>query len=139
MTPPLITALTAAVLLFLQLALMLSVGLHRTRLRVGVGSGDDPHLERKIRRHGNLTENAGLFVIGLGLLELLGGSATAVIILAAVFVIGRLAHAVGFSSLVGSHLEAGSALFPSLRAMGAFTTLAAGIGVAVYLIYTVMS
>ncbi|NJK62992.1 MAG: hypothetical protein HC921_10220 [Synechococcaceae cyanobacterium SM2_3_1] len=61
MNLPLITAGLSGILLATQQLLMLNVGLHRIKLRLGVGYGNDPNLERLIRRHGNLAENAGIF------------------------------------------------------------------------------
>ena len=123
LTPPVITALAAGPLLVLQALLMFSVGFHRGRAAIGVGVGDDLHLERKMRRHGNLAENAGFFLLTLGLFELLGGSRTAVIVFATLFVAARLSHAIGFSSLAGSHVgQEGSKLFIAARAGGAFAT-----------------
>ena len=65
---PVITALTAALVALLQTGLMLAVGI--TRLQTGIGIGDDGQepILSKIRRHANLTENAPIFLIVLGLL-----------------------------------------------------------------------
>ena len=54
MTIPIIAAVAGAVLVILQAILMILVGMHRIRNRINLGTGDDPALERKIRRHGNL-------------------------------------------------------------------------------------
>ncbi|MEM1020078.1 MAG: MAPEG family protein [Pseudomonadota bacterium] len=117
----------AAFLLVLQLSLMLAVGATRGKANVGVGTGGDQHLERKIRRHGNLAENAALFLAAFVLAEAFIGASTLLLAAAAVFSIARLAHALSFSSLQGSHLTTGFGLFPALRMVGAFGTLAAGL------------
>ena len=123
LTPPVVSALAAGLLLILQALLMFSVGLHRGRAGIGVGVGDDLHLERKMRRHGNLDENAGIFLLTLTLFEALGGSGAAVGTLGAIFVAARCAHAIGFTSLAGSHVgQQGSRLFIAARAAGAFAT-----------------
>ena len=72
---PVYSAALGAFLIVLQVALMLTVGLHRTKGQF-IGLGDDPHLERKVRRHGNLAENAGLFLVVIALFELLVGQTT---------------------------------------------------------------
>lgn len=131
---PEISIVAAAVLITMQMALMLSVGLHRGAAKIGVGHGDDEHLHRKIRRHANLAENAALFLIALALAELSGASAFYLTIFAALFIIARAAHALAFTSTSGSHSPQGSVLFPALRLIGAFGTIGSGIGVAVLLI-----
>ena len=49
------------------------------------------------RRHGNFAENAAIFVAALALFELLGGGRETVEIFAAIFIVGRLSHAIGLS------------------------------------------
>ena len=136
---PEITATTAAILMILQLLLMLSVGMYRTKAQVGTGYGDDHNLERLARRHGNLAENAAIFLITLALLELRIGSTTVVLVLAATFVGARLAHAIGFSSLAGSHLGQGNKLFLLMRMLGAGLTAVSGFAVAGYLLFNLIS
>jgi uncharacterized membrane protein YecN with MAPEG domain len=52
---------------------------------------------RAMRRHGNFAENAAIFIAGFTLFELIGGSRSTLEIMCAVFVAGRLSHAVGLS------------------------------------------
>ena len=135
MTFPLYTALATGLLVVLQQLLMLTVGMHRTRLQLGVGIGDDPNLERLVRRHGNLAENAAIVLLTLGLLESLMGQTLIVVSLVSLFVVGRGLHAVGFSSLTGSHLEEGSRVFLAARVGGAMLTAGTGLGAGTYLAY----
>lgn len=97
MTIPVIAALTAAILAVLQVALMMPVGLMRGATSISLGDGGDEELLRRIRRHGNLIENAPMFLILLTLLELTGGAAAAVMGLAGLFVAARLSHALALS------------------------------------------
>ena len=97
LTPPLISALTAGILIVMQMALALAVALARRRSRQSLGDGSNKDLLQAIRRHGNLAENAALFIAGFTLLELLGGSRIELQILCAVFVLGRISHAIGLS------------------------------------------
>ncbi len=138
MNIPEISAITAAALIVMQMGLMLSVGLHRVGAGINIGYGEDQNLERKVRRHGNLAENAGLFLVALTLAELVGASSTYLSILAALFVFARVSHAIGLSSLSGSHQPTGP-LFPALRGIGAFGTVGSGLGIAVLLFMTVFS
>ena len=66
-----------------------------------IGRGDNSMLERKIRAHGNFTENVPTFLIGLLLLELMIGSSLWVLILGAVVVVARLAHAIALMANSG--------------------------------------
>ncbi len=133
---PLYTAITAGVLLVLQQLLMFSAGMHRAKTGQGVGSAGDLELERKVRRHGNLAENAAMYLVALGALEVLTGSTAVVAAFAASFVVARALHAIGFSHLAGSHSpEHGPKLFMFARAGGASLTGLLGIGLGLYLLY----
>lgn len=118
MTLPLISAYAAALLGIFQIALMMTVGLARNAAGISLGDGGNEALLLKIRRHGNLTENAPIFLILLGLLEGTGGPQMAVIGLATVFILARFSHAFALS---------GPNKPVAARAFGAFGTL---IGVA---------
>ncbi|MEM7569113.1 MAG: MAPEG family protein [Pseudomonadota bacterium] len=134
MTTPLISAALAAFILVLQVGLMLTVGLHRGKTNVVIGVSDDKDLERKIRRHGNLAENAGLFIAAFAVSELVGGRPVLFLVAAGLFAVARLSHAVSFSSLSGSHLVNGFGLFPAMRMVGAFGTFIAAVLLAVTLL-----
>ncbi|MEO9468699.1 MAPEG family protein [Parasphingorhabdus sp.] len=136
MVYPLTTAMAGAFLIILQQFLMMNAGSHRARAKIGVGYSEDQDLERKVRRHGNLAENGALFLVILALVEGFSGGGTTVTIFAAVFVIARISHAIGFSSLSGSHAD-GSAFTPFVlfRMFGAMGTGLTGIALGLYLTY----
>ena len=94
---PAISALTAGVLIIIQMLLALAVAAARRKNRQSLGDGGNPDVLRAMRRHGNFAENAAIFVAGFALLELIGGSPQTVGVLCAVFVAGRLSHAYGLS------------------------------------------
>jgi len=95
---PLITAATAGVLLLLQTLLMLTAALVRRGARQSLGdSGEHAGLTRAVRRHGNLAENAAIFLIGSALLEMIGGDRLWVEGLCGAFIVARLLHAFGLS------------------------------------------
>ena len=136
---PYVSAALGAFLIVLQQLLMISVGFHRTKVRLGVGIGDDPDTERKVRRHGNLAENAALFIVVLALTELSGASNTAVVSFAIVFAIARICHAVGFMHVDGSHANLkGNKFFLGMRVLGATATGWGGIGLGGYLGYLLL-
>ena len=130
MNLPVYAAALGAFLIVLQVALMLSVGLHRSKGQF-LGTGDDKQLERKVRRHGNLAENSGLFLVVIALFEMLVGQTTFVLVLCIAFAVARVLHAVGVSSLAGSHgedLTGARKAFAGMRALGAFGTLGVALG-----------
>jgi uncharacterized membrane protein YecN with MAPEG domain len=95
---PVISTITAGLLLLLQTALMFAAAMQRGRAKQPIGGDStDPQLLRAVRRHGNLAENAAIFLIGVALLEMMGGGRLWVESLCAAFVIARIAHAIALS------------------------------------------
>jgi uncharacterized membrane protein YecN with MAPEG domain len=94
---PVVSAITAGALLIGQMVLALAVVAVRRRSGPSLGDGGNPALTAAIRRHGNYAENAAIFVAGLALLEMMGAVRPFVIGLAALFIAGRIAHAIGLS------------------------------------------
>ena len=126
---PLYTALSAACLMLIQVALMFSVIKTRGDLGIFIGHGDSDALERKIRAHGNFIENVPTFLVGLLLLELIIGSGLWVAILGAVVVAARLAHALAL--MANSGVTAG-------RLIGTFGTVIPIVVTAGYLVMLVI-
>jgi uncharacterized protein len=94
---PIVSAITAGVLILGQMALVFAVAGLRRKVHQSLGDGGDPALTRAVRRHGNYAENAAIFVICLALLEMMGALRWFVVGLAAAFVLGRALHAIGLS------------------------------------------
>ncbi|MDY0748452.1 MAPEG family protein [Paucibacter sp. R3-3] len=94
---PYITALTTALVLLLQIVLAFAVSGGRGKLGTWIGDGGHASLQRATRRHANLAENAGLFMVGFALLELSRFSPRLLVVLCAAFVVARLLHAAGLS------------------------------------------
>ncbi len=131
--PPIYTAYLGAFLIALQTFLAASVGGYRGRKRKGIGHDNDMVLERRVRRHANMTEYAPIFLIVLGLFELLAGQTSVVLWLGAVFAVGRVSHVIGFSSSAGSHLvdaKGGRLAFVMARMLGAGLSLLASLALA---------
>ena len=97
LAPPILSALTAGVLVVMQMALMLTVVRARRRNRQSIGDGGNAELLAAIRRHGNFAENAAIFIAGFALLEVLGGNRTVIATMCAAFVVGRISHVIGLS------------------------------------------
>ena len=64
---------------------------------VAIGDGGDPRIAATMRAHANFAEYAPIVLILIGAIELSGGSATWLWAAGAVFVVGRLAHALGMT------------------------------------------
>lgn len=101
---PQFAALLGGTLLALQAVLMLTVGAHRNRTATGAGLNGDMTLERLVRRHGNLAENAAFFVLIAALYEMMFGRTWLLLGLGVIFFLARILHALAFSSNSGSHL-----------------------------------
>ncbi|MDP3735766.1 MAG: MAPEG family protein [Hyphomonadaceae bacterium] len=97
LSAPLVSAVTAGVLIIIQMALILTVVVARRRGKQSLGDGGDANVLRATRRHGNFAENAAIFVVALALFEMLGGERLTAEIYAGIFIFGRLAHAIGLS------------------------------------------
>jgi hypothetical protein len=122
---PVVSAITAGVLIVAQMALMLAVVLVRRRVRQSLGEAGDPALTRAVRRHGNFAENAAIFVGCLALLEMLGAARLFVVALAALFMLGRILHAIGLSQANTTN---------AWRVSGIFATVTAGLVLGVRLV-----
>lgn len=123
MTIPIYAAAAGAILIILQALLMVSAGAYRAKSGINLGTGEDPVMERKIRRHGNLAENAGLFVAVLALAEMTVVPNIVVQYIAIAFVVARIFHAIALSSAAGAQGGEGSKFFVVARVIGAMGTL----------------
>jgi uncharacterized membrane protein YecN with MAPEG domain len=98
---PKIALLFASLHVLLMLALLVPVARHRHSQRIGLGTGGDAALERKIRVHGNFIENVPFALLVLALLELGGLPAAWLWVLGSALLLARTLHAVGFSRRPG--------------------------------------
>ena len=126
---PLYTGLFAAALMILQMVLMALVIARRGKLNVLIGTGGEDAMEKAVRTHGNLIENAPTFLIGLALIELIAGSNMWVLVLGCIFVLARISHAIGLSASLGVTIW---------RFVGTVGSLMPTLVAAGYLIYLVL-
>ena len=139
---PTYSALLGGTLITLQILLMLSVGLFRTVSKKGVGVDGDIKLERLVRRHGNLAENAAIFIIVLALYELFFGQTMLALVTACVFLAARLLHICAFASPSGSHLidaKGSGSKFVLMRTAGAGLTALSSVVLGVALVVRVIA
>jgi hypothetical protein len=124
--PPVISAFTAGILILLQTALVFAAVNQRRQHGPSLGEGTDPNVIKAVRRHGNLAENAAIFVASVALLEMLGGGKLWVEILCGAFVLARFSHALGLSLK--------NTVNP-FRVVGVVLTVAVGVALGVRLIF----
>ena len=94
-----ITAIYAALLGLLFLALSVNVVRTRRTTRVSLGAGDDPLLERRIRAHGNFAEYTPIGLVLIAIVETTGGAPAIVHGLGLALLVARLMHGIALSSL----------------------------------------
>jgi uncharacterized membrane protein YecN with MAPEG domain len=97
-----ITALYAGILALLIVALAGRVTAIRRSAAVSLGDGGSELLVRRIRVHGNATENIPIGLLVMLVLELNQASATLLHGLGIALTVGRLAHAQGLSGSPGT-------------------------------------
>ena len=120
-----ITALYAALVTLIYLALIMRIEQLRGRYKVGLGDGGVPELTRAIRAQGNAAEHLPITLILLGLAEARGLSSTWLHVAGASFVIGRVLHGWGLNRSAGTTFG---------RAVGVSANWLVMIGLALYLL-----
>jgi uncharacterized protein len=91
-----------ALIVLMAIVLTARVIVRRRSALIGIGDGGDKVLARRIRVHGNFIENAPLVLALLVLLPMTGASVWIIHAVGGLFLVGRLAHAYGFSQSAGS-------------------------------------
>ena len=95
MAPVPITLLTAAAAVFVNLWLGARVVSSRREHQVKLGDGGNEAVLRRMRAQANFIENAPFFLILLAGLELSGANSLGLAVIAAMFILARISHAVG--------------------------------------------
>ena len=95
MTPVPVTLATAAAAVTVNIWLGARVVRSRREHKIRIGDGGNEFVLRRMRAQANFIENAPFFLILLGALEVSGADRTALLAIAAVFILARVAHGVG--------------------------------------------
>ena len=125
-----VTALYAGLCGLLLLMLSVRVSQRRLVTKVGIGTGGDEELERRVRAHANLVENAPLALLLLFLIEQSGAASAYVHAVGALFVVARVLHAQGLSA---------SAQRSASRFYGSLITLLVLLGLSGWAIFAAVS
>jgi uncharacterized membrane protein YecN with MAPEG domain len=96
-----ITGIYAGLCGILLVFLYLRISQRRLTTQIGLGSGGDDDLERRIRAHGNFVESVPIALILLFLFEHSGAGPAYVHAFGTVLVLSRVAHAQGISKTAG--------------------------------------
>ncbi|MGV0034615.1 MAG: MAPEG family protein [Candidatus Azotimanducaceae bacterium WSBS_2022_MAG_OTU7] len=129
---PLYAALTTAFLTVMQVVLMFRVIGMRGQADVLFGTGGNETLEKRQRVHGNFIENVPTFLVALALIELIAGSTVLVAVLAGVFMVSRIAHAIGLG------MSSGLTLGRLVGTLGTMISMVVAAGYLAYLVYLVV-
>ena len=119
-----ITLITASILGIMFIWLSARTILARFKHNALIGDMGNTEMTFAMRTHGNFTEYAPIFLILLGLLEFSAANSTALIALAAIFIVARLLHVPGMgqdanlklrqAGIAGSFLAIAAASFYGL-------------------------
>lgn len=90
-----VTAMVAAGCAVLLVILAVDTIRQRLRIKAAFGDGGDARLISASRAHGNLAEHAPIVLIMLGLLEYNNADGGILCWIGAIFLAGRVAHAIG--------------------------------------------
>ena len=120
-----ITLTIAGAAAILHVWLSLRVVRLRRPLKIGLGDGGNEVLLRRVRAHGNFTENTPLFLVLLAVVELAAGSNMLLWTAGILFILARLAHAFGMDRPGGNPLRVGGAAVSwlTLLALGGYAIL----------------
>jgi uncharacterized membrane protein YecN with MAPEG domain len=92
---PIIVPTYAAILVLIFVFLSIRVIQMRASAKIGMGTGNDAAMERRIRVHANFAEYVPLALLLLAFMEMQQQSRIIVHILCIVLIIARIVHAVG--------------------------------------------
>ena len=119
-----VTLCAAAAAAIINIWLSLRIGGVRRAEKISIGDGGHELLGRRMRAQLNFAENVPLALVLMAAVELSGKGSRWLAIVAAVFMLGRVAHGIGMD---GKGFEVG-------RGIGTTTTILALLGLSIYAI-----
>lgn len=115
-----IALVSAGAAAILNLWLAMRTGAIRRQAKISIGDGGNEALIRRMRAHANFIESAPFIVILIALIEITTGSSLWLWVASVLFVLARIAHALGMDGMrIGR--EAGTMVtFALLLALGGY-------------------
>jgi uncharacterized membrane protein YecN with MAPEG domain len=95
MLMPTIVPTYAAILVLIFVLLSVRVVQMRASAKIGIGTGNNPAMERRIRVHGNFAEYVPLALLLLAFMEIQSQPRWAIHVLCLALIAARVVHAVG--------------------------------------------
>jgi uncharacterized membrane protein YecN with MAPEG domain len=123
---PVIVPSYAAILVLIFVLLSIRVIQMRASAKIGLGHGNNPAMERRVRVHGNFAEYVPLALVLLLCMELQSQSRTLIHVLCIALVAARVIHAIGVTPVNEN--------FP-MRVASVLTTFAVLVVASVMLLY----
>jgi uncharacterized membrane protein YecN with MAPEG domain len=123
-----VTLAAAAAAAVLNIWLGIRIGALRTALQISVGDGCSESLQRRMRAQLNYVENTAFVLILIAAIELAGAGSWWLAYVAAIYFLGRVAHAFGMD---GGSKQIG-------RMIGTIVTMLVQLGLAVVAVLVVM-
>ncbi|PAX08304.1 MAPEG family protein [Sphingomonas lenta] len=123
-----ITLVLAGALTLINIWLSFRVGAARRAHGISVGDGGNDQVLRRMRAHANFAENVPLVLILVGLIEFAASPSVYLWVMAALFVVARIAHGIGMDGWApGRPIGAGlTAVLQLLLALWAISIPATG-------------
>lgn len=118
-----ITLVTAGAAALLNLWLALRTGAVRMKARVDIGDGGNDALIRRMRAHANFVEYAPFVVILIGLIELTTGTSLWLWGVSVLFIMARIAHAIGMDGIRVARASGFVVTFALLLGLGGYAVL----------------
>jgi len=112
------TLCLAAAAAVLNLWISLRVGRARHAAKISVGDGGDERLLRRMRAHSNFIENTPLVLILIAVVELSGKGGAWLAVVGGIYMLGRVAHALGMDGGSAQPLRGGGTLITMLTQLG---------------------
>ncbi|WP_188053376.1 MAPEG family protein [Sphingosinithalassobacter sp. CS137] len=109
---------TAAAAAVVNLWLAVRIGRVRIAERVSIGDGGNPRLQARMRAQLNFAEYTPIVLILIALVELAGGGGTTLWGVAALYIVGRVAHGFGMDRPTPNPLRAGGTIVTMLVTLG---------------------
>ncbi|HQS70163.1 MAG: GST-like protein [Novosphingobium sp. 28-62-57] len=117
-----ITLCAAAAAAVINIWLSIRIGMLRTAKKISIGDGGDMDLIARMRAQANFIENTPIMLVLIAAIELARTGNVWLMGVAAIYMLGRVAHGIGMD---GGPLG-------SLRIVGTLTTMLSQLGLAVW-------